>query len=177
MKSIIAETERNLPSRTPPKDGLSGVKWTPSTPPRPGQMPPSPGLPMLSSPSKKVDLRKAPALTPGSSTAMRPDTTSSGLSITRPQVISPVLVVAKQQVQSPQTVPMLKPSAYISPTLNRMQSTQISQPITPVKLGVNSPSIRRTSSVSSPDRPSLILISIVVGVAARHGRTCPTIPS
>lgn len=171
MKSIIAETERNASSRTPPKDGPLTVKWTPRTPPRPERMAPVPGLPMSSSTSKKVDLRTTAAITPGLPTVAKPGTPSSGLSITRPRDVGPVLAAEKQQSRSPPKPLVLKPSAH---PLTRTQSDQVFQPITPLKSSASSPSIRRTSLVSSFDRPSLILILIVLGVGASHGQTCPT---
>lgn len=170
MKSIIAETEKNMSCRTPPKDGLSTLKWTPRTPPRAERMPPTPGLPISSSPSK-VDSRTSPAITPGLTavTRPRPDTTSSGLSITRPQGVNPVLAVVKQQAQSPLKVITPNPPAHVSPLLTRTQSAQVSQPIMPVKLGSSSPGIRRASLVSSFARLALMLISIVLGAVTMHG--------
>ena len=172
MRSIIAETEKNATSRTPPTDGLSTMKWIPRTPPRPDRMPPAPGLPMPSSPGKKAEFRRTPATTPGPSTVARPNHTSSGLSITRPRGVGPALAVANQQTQTPQKALTPEFSAHTHPLLARTRSTQLSQPGTPVKLFVSSSSIQRTSLVSSLDRLSLVLIFIVPGVAASHGRTC-----
>jgi len=144
MKSIIAETERNTFPQNPPKDGSSMAKWTPRTPPRSERMPPTHGSPVSSSPGTKVDLRIKPAITQTSSTILRPDTTSSALSLTRPQGVSPALGAAKSQSQSPLKGPS-RPPAHILPPLTRSQSTQVSQPVIPVRTGVSSPSIRRTS--------------------------------
>lgn len=177
MKSIIAETERDASSQTPPKDGLPTLKWTPRTPPRPERMPPAPGFPTSLSPGKKVDLRGTTVITPGSPTIARPDTKSSGLSMTRPRGVGSALVEAKQQAQSPPKTLMPKPSAHIPPPPIRTQNTQIFQSITPVKPVASSSSMRRTSLVSSLDRYFLMLIFIDPGVAASHGRTCQTIPS
>jgi len=144
MKSIIAETERNAYSQNPPKDGLSVAKWTPRTPPRPERMPPTHGSPVSSSPGKKVDLRMTPALTQTSSTTLRPDTTSSALSLTRPQGVNPALGAVGSRSQSPPKA-LSNPPAHTPSPLTRTQSAQVSQPIIPVKMGAGSPSIRRTS--------------------------------
>ena len=144
MKTIMAETERNAYSQNPPKDGSPVAKWTPRTPPRPERMPPTHGSPVSSSPGKKVNLRMAPVITQTSSTILRPGTTSSALSLTRPQGVSPALGAAKSQSQSPPKA-LSKPPAHTPTPLTRTQSTQVSQPIIPVKMGVGSPSIRRTS--------------------------------
>ena len=170
MKSIIAEAEKNALPQTPPKDGLSTTKWTPRTPPRPERMPSVPGPPMSSSPGKKVDLRMTPTITQGSFTTVRPDTKSSGLSMTRPQGVGPALGAAKQQFQSPPKTPLSPAPTTLS--LTRTKSTQTSQPITPTKTGASSPSIRRTSLVSSFDHPPVsMLIFMLLGVAATHGQT------
>lgn len=174
MKSIIAETERKASPRTPPKDGSPTAKWTPRTPMRAERMPPALGLSMSSSPGKRVDWRISPATMAGPSTIVRPETTSSGLSITRPQGVDPVPAVTKQQAQSPQKAVTPKPSAHIPPPLTRSQSAQVSQPIAPVKFGPGSPSVRRTSLVSSLDRTPLMLTFILLGVAASRGRMRPT---
>jgi hypothetical protein len=145
MKSIIAETERNLSSQTSPKDGLSTAKWTPRTPPRPERMPPTPAPPASSSPSKMGDVRITPVTTQGVPAITRPEITSSGLSITRPQGIGPALGVAKSQAQTPPKSLGIKPPLHFPPSPTRTQSSQAAQPITPVKLGAGSPSVRRTS--------------------------------
>jgi hypothetical protein len=142
MKSIIAETERSAFPQTPPKDGSSIAKWTPRTPPRPERMPSTREQPVSSSPGRKVDLKMTPAITQIPPTVLRPDTTSSGLSLTRPQGVSPALGAVKPQSQSPPNA-LSEPPVHIPPPLTRSQSAQISQPIVPVKMG--SPSIRRTS--------------------------------
>lgn len=144
MKNIIAETERSAFPQTPPKDGLSTAKWTPRTPPRSERMPSTSGSPVSSSTSKKVDLRMTPAITQASSTIPRPNATGSGLSLTRPQGVNPAFGVAKLQSQSPPKA-LSKPPNHIPPPLTRIQSTQVSQPIIPIKMGNGSPTIRRTS--------------------------------
>lgn len=150
MKSIIAETERDAYLQTSPKDGSPVAKWKPRTPPRPERMPPAPGSLLPPSPSKKIDLRVTPTITQGSSTTIRPDTTSSGLSITRPQGAGPALPTVKPQPRSPPRVLASRPPIHVPPPLTRTQSTQVSHPITPVKMEAGSSSIRRTSQVPSP---------------------------
>jgi len=149
MKSIIAEAERKAFPQTPPPDGPPTAKWTPRIPPRPERMPSTPGLPSSSSPSKNIDLRMKSTITEGSSTVIRSNTTNSGLSISRPHRVSPALGTAKPQSQSPPKVLSSKPPAHIPPPLARTQGPQVSQPIIPVKMGASSPSIRRTSYVST----------------------------
>ena len=156
MKSIIAETERNALPQTPPKDGPSTAKWTPRTPPRPERMPSTSGLPVSSSPGKKIDLRMTPAVMQVSSTSLGSGTTNSGLSLTRPQGVSPTLGVAKLQSQSPPKA-LSKPPVHISPSMARAQSTQMPQPIIPFKISGSSPGMHRTSSVPSP---SIMLLSV-----------------
>ena len=143
MKSIIAETERGAFPQTPPKDGLLTAKWTPRTPPRSERMPSTSGSP-VSSTDRKVDLRMTPAITPASLTIHGPNATGSGLSLTRPQGVNPMSGVAKSQSQSPSKA-LSMPSSHISLPLTRTQSTHVSQPIIPVKMGAGSPSIGRSS--------------------------------
>ena len=144
MKTIIAETERSAFPHTPPKDGLSTVKWTPRTPPRSERMPLTSGPPLSSSVSKRIDLRMTPAITPVSSTIHGFNTTGSGLSLTRPQGVNPTFGAVKPQSQSPPKS-LSKPPNHIPPSLTRTQSTQVTQPIIPIKMGASSPSVRRTS--------------------------------
>jgi hypothetical protein len=153
------------------------VKWTPRTPPRTERNPPAPRLSTLPSPSKKVDLRISPATMAGPPIVARPDFASSGLSITRPQWVGPVPAAEKQQAQSPLKVLTPKHPVHTPPHLTRTQSAQASQPITPVKFGAGSPSIQRTSLVSSFFRLLLMLNFIVLGVVAGRGRTCLGTPS
>ena len=143
MKSIIAETERSAFPQTPPSEGLSTAKWTPRTPPRSERMPSTSGSPVSLSTSKKVDLRMTPAITQAL-TIPRPNATGSGLSLTRPQGVNPAFGVAKPQSHSPPKA-LSKPPNHIPPPLTRIQSTQVSQPIIPIKMGTGSPTIRRTS--------------------------------
>ena len=149
MKRIIAETERGAFIQTPPNDGSPIAKWTLRTPPRPEQMPHTAGSPQSLSPDKRVDVRTSPGITQGSSNIVGLDTASSGLSITRPRGVIPVLGIGKSQSQSPPKAIILKPRAHVPPP-TRAQSTQVSQPITPIKMGAGSPGIRRTSWVPSP---------------------------
>jgi hypothetical protein len=179
MKSIIAETEMNASSRTPPKDCFSMAKWTPRTPPRPELMPSTLASPVSSSPGKRGELRMTLANTQGPPTTARPDTTSSGLSITRPPGVSPALEGVKLQTQSSPKTLVPKPPAHTLPPSARTQgrSSQVSQPITPVKLNASSTGIRRTSSASSRDPVSLTLMIIIPGVATSHGQRCLATPS
>jgi len=150
MKRIIAETERDAFAQIPPNDGSSIAKWTPRTPPRSEWMPPTPGLPPSSSQDKRVDVRTSPGMTQGSSNIVRLDTASSGLLITRPRGVIPVIGIGKPQSQSPPKAITSKPRVHAPPLPTRTQSTQVSQPITPIKMGASSSSIRRTSWVFHP---------------------------
>ena len=150
MKRIIAETERGALAPAPPNDGSPIAKWTPRTPPRPERMPPTTESPPSLSPDRRADVRTSPGIAQGSLAIVRPDTASSGLSITRPRGVIPVLGVGKPQSQSPPKATASKPRLHAPPPLTRAQSTHVSQPITPTKMGAGSPSIRRTSWVSSP---------------------------
>jgi len=150
MKRIIAETERDAFTQTPPKDGSPTAKWVPRTPPRPEQMPPTAGSPQSLSPDKRVDVRITPAVMRGSSSTIRPDTTSSGLSRTRPQGVSPVLGIGKPPSQSPPKSLTSRSQTHDPPPLTRTQSTQVFQPIIPIKRGASSPGVRRTSWVTFP---------------------------
>ncbi|KAF9784961.1 hypothetical protein BJ322DRAFT_1060536 [Thelephora terrestris] len=152
MKSIIAETEMNASSRTPPKDCFSMAKWTPRTPPRPELMPSTLASPVSSSPGKRGELRMTLANMQGPPTTARPDTTSSGLSITRPPGVSPALEGVKLQTQSsPKTLVPKSPAHTLPPSARtQSRSSQVSQPITPVKLNASSTGIRRTSSGDKP---------------------------
>ena len=170
MKSIMAEAEGNTSSQTPPKDGLSTVKWTPRTPPRPERMP---APPVSLSTGKKIDLKITPAATPGYKTVVRPDITSSGLSMTRPQELGPAPGGVGPQAQTPPKTLVSKPPTHIPPPSTRTQSTQASQTITPVKLSAGSPSIRRTSSVPLSDHPHSDTDMPCLGVAVTRGRTTP----
>jgi len=145
MKRIIAETERDAFTQIPKKDGSPTARWTPRTPPRPERQPPAPGLPLSLSPDKRIDVRTTFSIAQGSLSIVRPDTASSGLSMTRPQGVDPVLGMGKPQSQSPPKALTSKTRAHIPPSLTRTKSTQVPQPITPIKMGVGSPSVRRTS--------------------------------
>ena len=145
MKSIMAETERNAFPQTPPKDG-SLAKWTPRTPLRPERMPSTSGSP-VSSPSKKVDLRvMTPAITQESSIIVKPDTTSSGLSMSRPQGVGPTLGIPKPLSQSPPGPHVFSLPTHAPQPRTRAQS---GQPIIPARMGPSSPSIRRASLAPS----------------------------
>jgi len=155
MKRIIAETERGAFAQTPPNNGSPIAKWTPRTPPRPERMPPTAGSPSSLSPDKRVDVKTSPGISQGSSSIVRLDSASSGLSITRPRGAIPVVGVGKSQSQSPPKAITPKLRIHDPLPVTRAQSTQLSQPITPTKMGVGSPSIRRTSWVSSPSATHL----------------------